>query len=50
MIANQGLRSFEQSAIDFPKCLELDARGRFIDKNKLQTKTREDKIRGRKVN
>ena len=50
MIANQGLRSFEKSLIEFPKCLEVDARGRFIDKNKLQEKTRQDKIRGRREN
>lgn len=31
MIANMGLRNFNQ-ATPFPACLELDARGRYIDK------------------
>ncbi len=31
MIANFALRNADQ-AIDFPKCLELDSRGRYIDK------------------
>lgn len=36
MIAHYALRTFAQNVIPFPKCLEVDARGRFIDKNALQ--------------
>ena len=36
MIAHYALRTFGPNQIPFPQCLELDARGRYVDKNKLQ--------------
>ncbi len=36
MIAHYALRTMGNNLIDFPKCLEVDAKGRFINKNDLQ--------------
>lgn len=36
MIAHYALRTYANHMIPFPECLEIDARGRFIDKNQLQ--------------
>lgn len=36
MIAHYALRTMANNLVEFPKCLELDARGRFINKNDLQ--------------
>ena len=38
MIAHYALRTLASNQIPFPECLELDARGRYIDKNQLQEK------------
>jgi len=40
MIANYALRTYSTHKIDFPECLEIDARGRFLDKNQLQDKAK----------
>lgn len=39
MIANYALRTFGINKVDFPECLELDAKGRFLNKSELQTKS-----------
>lgn len=36
MIAHYALRTYGQNKIDFPECLKIDAKGRFLDKNSLQ--------------
>ena len=36
MIAHYALRTYAQNVVPFPDCLKVDARGRFIDKNRLQ--------------
>lgn len=36
MIAHYALRTYGPHHVPFPECLELDARGRYIDKNQLQ--------------
>ncbi len=38
MIAHYALRSYSENLIPFPQCLEVDAKGRFVDKNALQDK------------
>lgn len=47
MIANLGLRTFNKESVDFPDCLELDARGRAIPKEKLHQQSRDAKIKAR---
>jgi N6-L-threonylcarbamoyladenine synthase len=47
MIANLGLRTITSSAIPFPECLEIDARSRYLDKNKMQSDSRKQKLAAR---
>lgn len=39
MIANYAFR-IEDQRVEFPKCLEMDARGRFVDKNQMLNEAR----------
>jgi len=50
MIANLGLRTFKNDHVDFPACLELDARGRVIPKEKLHQQSRYAKVKARNEN